>query len=87
MKIFNKYLVISLLTITFTSCEFDLLDSPNDVGPSNANIDFLLANSYLTFNNLMTGVSNNTMGVTRLVTMQANVYTAEIGRASCRERV
>ncbi len=79
MKIFNKYLVISLLTITFTSCEFDLLDSPNDVGPSNANIDFLLANSYLTFNNLMTGVSNNTMGVTRLVTMQANVYTADNG--------
>ena len=79
MKIFNKYLVISLLTITFTSCEFDLLDSPNDVGPANANIDFLLANSYLTFNNLMTGVSNNTMGVTRLVTMQANVYTADNG--------
>lgn len=79
MKIFNKYLVISLLTITFTSCEFDLLDSPNDVGPSNANIDFLLANSYLTFNDLMTGVSNNTMGVTRLVTMQANVYTADNG--------
>ena len=79
MKIFNKYLVISLLTITFTSCEFDLLDSPNDVGPLNANIDFLLANSYLTFNDLMTVVSNNTMGVTRLVTMQANVYTADNG--------
>jgi hypothetical protein len=79
MKIFNKYLVISLLTISFTSCEFDLLDSPNEVGPTNANIDFLLANSYLTFNNLMTGVSNNTMGVTRLVTMQANVYTADNG--------
>jgi hypothetical protein len=74
MKFFNKYVAICLLTLGLTSCDFDLLDNPNAVSPENANINFLMANSYLEFNTFMRAAHNATAGYVRLETMQGITY-------------
>ena len=60
MKIFNKYLIIAFFTLVLTSCDFDLLDSPNQVSPENANIYFLLANMYVEFSEFINSAHDAT---------------------------
>lgn len=74
MKIFNKYLIIAFFTLGLTSCDFDLLDSPNQVSPENANIDFLLANSYVEFAEFMNSAHGATAGYVRMEAMQGYTY-------------
>lgn len=76
MKIFNKILVVLMLT-GFSSCQMfnlDLLDNPNEVTPEGVGVDFLYNNIQLTYRNFYNGTFNFTADVSRMTAMINYTY-------------
>ena len=79
MKVFSKIFLVLSLLIVVASCEstkLDLLDNPNAVSPSNAELDLFYNNIQLSFRNLANDASGISAAAVRMVAMTSYTYNA-----------
>lgn len=69
-----KISLLALLTIVVSSCELDLLDSPNAVTTSSTDINYLLNNIQISLAGHFNGFSDSGMRLTRMLNQGAAVY-------------
>ena len=70
--IINLFLLLGIFT--FSSCDLDLLDSPNEVNPNNANVNFLLNQVQVDFAAFYHSVSLKGGRVTRIYHQAFDTY-------------
>ncbi len=81
MKVFSKIFLALSLLIVVASCEsteLDLLDNPNAVSPSNAELDLFYNNIQLSFRNLVNDASGISAPAVRMVAMTSRIPTMPI---------
>ncbi|MBK9149855.1 MAG: SusD/RagB family nutrient-binding outer membrane lipoprotein [Saprospiraceae bacterium] len=72
-QILYKFLIV-LGVFTISSCEFDLLDSPNDVTLASTDVNLLLNRIQVTFADFFNGISDRGCRVTRIYHQSGDTY-------------
>jgi hypothetical protein len=74
-----KFLCLALLVVVISSCELDLLENPNRVATSNADVNFILNRIELDYAVHFNQFSDPGMRLTRMLNQGAAIYDNAVG--------